>query len=86
MAGIRNPVPRDLVPGFAALVTAARKARGWSQRELARQADVSAMCVCEVEGERRSPSLRTAVAIAKALEIDVALKDPAPGAKAKQNK
>ncbi len=74
--GVRNPTPRDLVPGFADMVRKAREAKGWSQRELSRQAEVSAMCVCDLEAEKRSPSLRVAALIAKALGLDVQLSEP----------
>lgn len=75
--GERNPTPRDLVPGFAKLVKETREKFQWSQRELARRADVSAMCVCDLEAEKRSPSLRIAAAIAEALGLDVKLSAPA---------
>lgn len=75
MSGIRRSNPRDLVPGFAKIITAARTARGWSQRELSRQSGLSAMCVCDFEGENRSPSLRVAVKLARALGLSVKLAD-----------
>lgn len=71
-----NHAPRDLVPGFAAIVRSAREALGWSQNELARKAEVSAMCVSDLEAENRSPSLRVAAQIARALGLKLALSDP----------
>lgn len=82
MTGVRNSVPRDLVPGFAQFVKGARERRNWSQRQLARMANVSAMCVCDLEAERRSPSLRVASQIASALELDCKLAEPAGGVRA----
>lgn len=78
MAGTRSETPRDLVPGFARLVKRARKALKWSQRKLSAEAGVSAMCICDLEAQRRSPSLRVASRIARALNLDVKLSDPVP--------
>lgn len=68
--------PREIVPGFAALVRTTRERLQWSQRELARVANVSPMCVSDVEGEKRSPSLRVASRIAAALELTCFLAEP----------
>ncbi len=77
-SGVRNAVPRDLVPGFAKLVKSAREQRQWSQRTLAREANLSPMCVCNLEAENRSPSLRVAMQLAAALGLEVLLREPVP--------
>ena len=68
---------RDVVPGFAALITRTREARGLSRRQLADAAGVSPTTVGDIESEQRSPSLRVAAALAMALELIVHLHDPA---------
>ena len=71
--GISEPTNRDLVPGFAALVTAAREALEMSRVELAAKAGLSFNTVYSIESEKRAPSLRVGVAIAKALGLKVKL-------------
>lgn len=75
--GTSEPTKRDLVPGFAAMVTAAREARGWSMGELARQAGLSVNTISAIEREFRAPSLRVAAAMAKALDLWAWLHEPA---------
>jgi len=75
--GVRNSVPRDLVPGFAATIKKAREEREWSQRDLADKANVSLMSVWGIEAEVRSPSLRVAAKIAEALKLKISLLDVA---------
>ncbi|HVL13459.1 MAG TPA: helix-turn-helix transcriptional regulator [Gemmata sp.] len=75
--GKGKKTPRDLVPGFAPLVTRARESRGWTRRALAVAAGVSPQTVGDVEDERRSPSLRVAAALAEALGLVVLLHRPA---------
>lgn len=75
--GTSKPTGRDLVPGFAAMVTAAREAAGWSGAELARRAGLSQNTVNAIEREVRSPSLRVAALLAEALGIRAWLHDPA---------
>lgn len=65
-----------MVPGFAKLVTKARVAKNWSMNELARQADVSPMCISDLENMKRSPSLRVAAQITKALGLPIMLACP----------
>ena len=77
----RRPQPRDLVPGFAALVKKTREERQMSQRQLAELAKVSPMCICDLEAERRSPSLRVASLVARALKLGVRLARPTGVAK-----
>ncbi len=77
----RNATPRDLVQGFATLVIKARIEKGWSKRELARQANLSAMCISDLEAEHRSPSLRVAGLIAETLGLKIDLRDLAALAK-----
>lgn len=72
----RRSQPRDLVPGFAALVKKTREERDMSQRKLAERAKVSPMCICDLEAERRSPSLRVASRVARALKLSVTLARP----------
>jgi ribosome-binding protein aMBF1 (putative translation factor) len=73
--GIRSPTPRDLVPEFAELVRRKRleQVPTMSQRTLASAAGVSPMCVSEVESMKRSPSLRVAAQLARALRMDIKL-------------
>jgi DNA-binding XRE family transcriptional regulator len=73
MSDGRNTTPRDLVPGFASLIKKRREEFEWSRHELARQAEVGMTTVCDIEDERRSPSLRVAMQLAKALKIDIRL-------------
>lgn len=72
----RNSTPRDLVPGFAALVKQKRTELGWTQRELSERSGISPMCISDLEAEHRSPSLRVAKAVAKALSLNVRLAEP----------
>lgn len=67
---------RDIVPGFAALVTRAREEQGLTRQQLATAAGISPTTVGDIEAERRSPSLRVAAAIATALDLMVLLRDP----------
>lgn len=74
-----RPVPtgRDLVPGFAAMIRAAREARGWSLAKLADEAGVSLATLHKLEMETRAPSLRVASQVVAALGLLVMLHDPA---------
>lgn len=63
------------MPGFAKLVREARIAKNWSMNELARQAEVSPMCISELEAMKRSPSLRIASKIARALGLPNSIAD-----------
>lgn len=71
------PPSRELVPGFAEMLRAARERRGWTQTELAERAGVSQVTACEVERGRRAPSLRVASALVRALGLIVHLDAPA---------
>lgn len=64
--GTNQPTGRDIVPGFAAALAAAREAAGMSREELAARAGVSFNTVYAVESERRAPSLRVAIALVNA--------------------
>ena len=75
--GTSDTTGRDLVPGFAAMITAAREGKGWSLSELARQAGISANTVSAIEREVRAPSLRIAAALVGALGILAWLHNPA---------
>ena len=48
-----------------------RSAREWSQAELAERAGISRAAVSAIEGERLSPSVATALALAAVLECSV---------------
>lgn len=48
-----------------------REAHGWSQAELARRADIPRTTVSAIEGERLTPSVMAALALARALECSV---------------
>lgn len=48
-----------------------RTQRGWSQGELARRADIPRTTVSAIEGERLTPSVTAALALARALECSV---------------
>lgn len=67
---------RDIVPGFAQMLLAARTQLGWTLSRLAQEAGVSATTAGAVERENRSPSLRVAMQLVAALGVDVLLADP----------
>ena len=48
-----------------------RIARGWSQGDLAERAGISRTGVSAIEGQRLDPSVTTALALARALEVSV---------------
>ena len=52
-------------------VLARRRAREWSQADLARRAGISRAAVSAIEGERLSPSVATALALAAVFECSV---------------
>ena len=52
-------------------VLARRLAREWSQAELAARAGISRAAVSAIEGERLSPSVATALALAAVFECSV---------------
>ncbi|MCO5050732.1 MAG: helix-turn-helix domain-containing protein [Verrucomicrobiae bacterium] len=52
-------------------VSRRRAQRGWSQAELARRADIPRTTISAIEGERLTPSVTTALALAHALECSV---------------
>lgn len=67
----------ELLAEFVRQVRLERFGRGWSRRELARQAQLRPNTVGDVEAGRVWPDLRTIAAIADALAIPVSFK-PAP--------
>lgn len=71
------PSKRDVVPGFGAMLKTAREKRGWTRAELATRARVSPTAVGDIERDCRSPSLRMAAALVKALSLTVYLDQPA---------
>jgi transcriptional regulator with XRE-family HTH domain len=72
----RHRTPRDLVPGFAALVKARRDELGLTLYELARLTKLGTTSISCIENERRAPSLRVAMVLARALGLGVKLSDP----------
>ena len=77
MSDGRNPVPRDLVDGFGPFIKEQREKLGWSRHRLAREAEIGMTTVCDIEDERRSPSLRVAMKLIRALQCDAFLSNPA---------
>jgi transcriptional regulator with XRE-family HTH domain len=75
--GTSETTGRDVVPGFAAMIAAARTALGWSMAELARRAGLSVNTVSAIEREIRAPSLRVGAALAEALDLPNLLRAPA---------
>lgn len=73
--GISEPTNRDLVPGFAAMITEAREALKLSRRELAEKCGLSFNTIYSIESEKRAPSLRVGAAIAHALGLKIKLAD-----------
>ena len=69
--GVDKPTGRDLVPGFAETIRAAREAKGLTLRELADATGgaVSMESISRLEREERAPSLRVAAALAHALGL-----------------
>ena len=67
---------RDVVPGFAKMIAAARKSAGLSKPDLAALAGVSLDTIYKVEAEERAPSLRVAMQLVQALGLKVWLDSP----------
>lgn len=82
--GTNEPTGRDLVPGFAAMISAAREEAGLSRAELAEKAGISFNTVYSIEAEKRAPSLRVASALVLALGLKVWLDQPAAAVPAKK--
>jgi len=57
-------------PGFGAVLNAARRRRGLSQRELAADAGISAGYLAMLETDRRAPSKSVADTLVLALRLD----------------
>lgn len=62
---------RDYVPGFGELIKRARVEKGWSGNELAKRAGVAQTAVSAIERGVHAPSLRAAVLLLSALEVDL---------------
>lgn len=62
---------RDIVPGFSTGLKAARKQKDWTLRQLAEVSGVHEMTIVKLEGGQRMPSLRVALALARALGLPV---------------
>jgi ribosome-binding protein aMBF1 (putative translation factor) len=75
--GTTEATGRDVVPGFADMIKAAREELGWSCAKLGEEAGVSANSVSAIEREVRAPSLRVASALVVALGLKVWLHEPA---------
>ena len=54
-------------------IIAARKKRGWTQRDLARAANMSQPVIARLESGDRDPQLSTLVAVARALGLSIRL-------------
>jgi ribosome-binding protein aMBF1 (putative translation factor) len=67
---------RDLVPGFGEMVNAEMRSRGWSPYTLAKHADVGVTTIYSILNGRRGPTLRVAMLLADALDLDVPLRSP----------
>jgi len=76
--GTTEKTSRDLVPGFAAMLSAAMEEQGLSGAELARKSGVSQNTVSAILREVRAPSLRVASLLVSALGLKVWLHDPVP--------
>ena len=77
MGGNNDQTSRDLVPGFAGMISTAREGKGWTRQDLATAAGISPNTVSAIEREVRAPSLRVASALVAALGLVVMLHDPA---------
>lgn len=53
-------------------ITYLRKQKGWTQEELAFQANIHKNYLCDLENGKRNPTLMILLSIADALEIDLA--------------
>lgn len=53
-------------------ITYLRKQKGWTQEELAFQANIHKNYLCDLENGKRNPTLMILSSIADALEIDLA--------------
>ncbi len=73
----RNRTHRDIVPGFAGLVKARREELQLSRLQLSTLSGVGTTTISCIELEWRTPSLRVAMALARALNLDSTLADPA---------
>jgi DNA-binding XRE family transcriptional regulator len=62
----------EILATVAARVRAARKAKGYNQKDLAARADTSQTYISELEQCAANPSLLTLFRLAEALEVDVA--------------
>jgi transcriptional regulator with XRE-family HTH domain/tetratricopeptide (TPR) repeat protein len=57
---------------FGKILRNKRTARGFTQRELANRAGVDASYISQLEGDRKSPSSKTLLSLADALDVEVA--------------
>lgn len=69
-------MPRDAVPGFAAMIWKARETLGWSRADLSARSRVSQTCIYNIEKLDRSPTLKVAARLAAALGLRVWLHNP----------
>lgn len=67
MGDAQRASTRDVVPGFGPAVRAARLAAGLSLGDVAAAAGTDPAAVSKLENELRAPSLRMALAIARAV-------------------
>ena len=61
----------DMGTRFGAAVRRLREAKGWSQEELAGQAELNRSYMGEIERATAMPSLATAAKLARALEVSL---------------
>ena len=61
-----------ILDALAGNVRSLRKARGWSRRDLVERADISERFLADVEGAQANPSLLRVIALARALDVDLA--------------
>lgn len=74
--GAREETTRHTItPELAAMLTAARRRRGWGQREAARRIGVSLGMIGHLEHGRRAPSSVVAKAITVAYQLDTSEAD-----------
>lgn len=71
--GIRLPLTAVEHPdrAFARSVTCLRLARGWTKRQLAAESGITVAAIFNIESGRNGPNLRTAWALAEALEASL---------------
>jgi DNA-binding XRE family transcriptional regulator len=62
---------RDIVPGFGAVIRTARQTAGLTQQQTDAAAGLPAGTTAQLEHDRRGPTLRLALMVARALSLDL---------------